>query len=160
MYFEMRICIGSRAAYQPFQLADTCQNFSRLGLPGAQFGHERSFGYTYPQAERSDYMQIKNFSFGATAAIVTSMGLIIGLDAATATKATILSGLLIVAIADNLTDSLSVHIYQESERLEPRAAFHATLVHVPKLITAYYARFPAMLWRRPRSRRGFRPRQI
>jgi len=79
--------------------------------------------------ETSDHMQIKNFSFGATAAILTSIGLIIGLDAATATKATILSGLLIVAIADNLTDSLSVHIYQESERLEPRAAFHATLTN-------------------------------
>lgn len=74
-------------------------------------------------------MQIRNFSFGATAAIVTSIGLIIGFDAATATKATILSGLLIVGIADNLTDSLSVHIYQESEQLEPRRAFHATLTN-------------------------------
>jgi VIT1/CCC1 family predicted Fe2+/Mn2+ transporter len=80
-------------------------------------------------SEISDYMKIRNFSFGATAAIVTSMGLIIGLDAATATRATILSGLLVVAIADNLTDSLSIHIYQESERLEPRAAFHATLTN-------------------------------
>jgi VIT1/CCC1 family predicted Fe2+/Mn2+ transporter len=74
-------------------------------------------------------MQIRNFSFGVTAAIVTSMGLIIGLDAATANKSTILGGLLIVAIADNLTDSLSVHIYQEAEQLEPRAAFHATLTN-------------------------------
>ena len=74
-------------------------------------------------------MQIRNYSFGATAAIVTSIGLIVGLDAATAAKATILSGLLIVAIADNLTDSLSIHIYQESERLEPRAAFRATLIN-------------------------------
>jgi VIT1/CCC1 family predicted Fe2+/Mn2+ transporter len=74
-------------------------------------------------------MPISHFSFGATAAIVTSIGLIVGLDAATATKATILSGLLIVAIADNLTDSLSIHIYQESERLEPRAAFRATLIN-------------------------------
>ncbi|OGA48047.1 MAG: hypothetical protein A3F74_14315 [Betaproteobacteria bacterium RIFCSPLOWO2_12_FULL_62_58] len=63
-------------------------------------------------------MHIRNFSFGAAAAIVTSMGLIIGLDAAAATKAAILSGLLIVAIADNLTDSLSVHMYQEAERLD------------------------------------------
>ena len=74
-------------------------------------------------------MQIRNFSFGATAAIVTSIGLIVGFDAATASKATILSGLLIVAIADNLTDSLSIHIYQESERLEPRTAFRATLTN-------------------------------
>ena len=74
-------------------------------------------------------MQIRNVSFGVTAAIVTSMGLVVGLDAATAAKATILSGLLVVAIADNLTDSLSIHIYQESEQLESRTAFHATVTN-------------------------------
>lgn len=57
------------------------------------------------------------------------MALVVGLDAATATPAAIVSGLLIVAIADNLTDSLSIHIYQESERLEKREAFRATLTN-------------------------------
>ena len=66
-------------------------------------------------------------SFGATAAIVTSMGLIIGFGAAGIARPTIIAGLLVVGLADNLTDSLSIHIYQEAERLEPRAAFHATL---------------------------------
>jgi VIT1/CCC1 family predicted Fe2+/Mn2+ transporter len=74
-------------------------------------------------------MIIKRFSFGGAAAIVTSVALIIGLDAATATKPTIIGGLLIVAIADNLTDSLSIHIYQESERLEGHEAFVATLTN-------------------------------
>ena len=37
------------------------------------------------------------------------------------------SALLIAAIADNLTDSLSVHMYQESERLEQREAFAGTI---------------------------------
>jgi len=72
---------------------------------------------------------INRFSFGGAAAIVTSMALIIGLDAATATKPTIIGGLLIVALADNLTDSLSIHIYQESERLERHEAFVATLTN-------------------------------
>ena len=72
-------------------------------------------------------MKVGNVSFGGTAAIVTSVALIFGLDAATATKGTIVSGLLIVALADNLTDALSMHVYQESERrLEPREAFIAT----------------------------------
>lgn len=69
------------------------------------------------------------FSFGGTAAVVTSMALIIGLAAASASKAAIVSGLLIVAIADNLSDSLSIHLYQESESLEPRAAFRSTLTN-------------------------------
>ena len=72
-------------------------------------------------------MKIANLSFGSTAAIVTSMALIFGLDAATATKSTIVSGLLIVALADNLTDALSMHVYEESHgRLQPREAFLAT----------------------------------
>jgi len=58
------------------------------------------------------------FSFGGTAAIVTSMALMAGFDAANAGRATLVSALLIAAVADNLTDSLSVHMYQESERLE------------------------------------------
>jgi VIT1/CCC1 family predicted Fe2+/Mn2+ transporter len=35
--------------------------------------------------------------------------------------------LLIAALADNLTDTLSIHVYQESERLEQREAFIGTL---------------------------------
>jgi VIT1/CCC1 family predicted Fe2+/Mn2+ transporter len=74
-------------------------------------------------------MDIRNFSFGGSAAVVTSASLIIGLDAAAASRATIVGGLLIVAIADNLTDSLSMHMYQESERLDARKAFRATLIN-------------------------------
>jgi VIT1/CCC1 family predicted Fe2+/Mn2+ transporter len=68
-------------------------------------------------------------SFGGTAAIVTSMALIAGLDAANAGKANMVSALLIAAVADNLTDSLSVHMYQESERLERKEAFVGTLTN-------------------------------
>ena len=39
------------------------------------------------------------------------------------------SALLIAAVADNLTDSLSVHMYQESERLEQKEAFVGTLTN-------------------------------
>ena len=68
-------------------------------------------------------------SFGGTAAIVTSMALIAGLDAARAQKTTMVSALLIAAVADNLTDSLSVHMYQESQRIEQREIFFGTLAN-------------------------------
>jgi VIT1/CCC1 family predicted Fe2+/Mn2+ transporter len=55
------------------------------------------------------------------------MALIVGLDAATAAKATVVTSLLIIGIGDNLTDSLSVHIYQESEKLAERKAFRTTV---------------------------------
>jgi hypothetical protein len=52
---------------------------------------------------------------GATAAIITSMGLIAGLTHGDNAKTGIITGLLIVAIADNISDSLGIHIYKESE---------------------------------------------
>lgn len=76
-----------------------------------------------------DLVDLRSVSFGSPAAIVTSMGLIIGLDAATATKAAVVGSLLIIGIADNLTDSLSVHIYQESEKLAQRRAFGTTVAN-------------------------------
>jgi VIT1/CCC1 family predicted Fe2+/Mn2+ transporter len=71
-------------------------------------------------------LQINRFSFGGTAGVVACAALIVGLGAAGVPKSVIVSSLLIVAFADNLTDSLSIHIYQESERLPPRQAFLAT----------------------------------
>ena len=83
-----------------------------------------------------DFVDLRSVSFGSPVAIVTSMGLIIGLDAATATKAAVVGSLLIIGIADNLTDSLSVHIYQEAEKLAHRRAFRTTVAnYFARLIT-------------------------
>lgn len=79
------------------------------------------------------------FSFGGTAAVVTSMALIMGLQAAAATRPAIVSGLLIVAVADNLSDSLSIHMYQESESLEPKAAFRSTVTNFATRLLATLA---------------------
>jgi VIT1/CCC1 family predicted Fe2+/Mn2+ transporter len=72
---------------------------------------------------------LRKLSFGGTAAIVTSMALIVGLGTVTTAKAAVVTSLLIIGIADNLTDSLSVHIYQESERLAERKAFGTTVAN-------------------------------
>ena len=71
----------------------------------------------------------RQYSYGSTAATVTSVGLIVGFDAASVSRAAIVSGLLIIALADNISDSLSIHVYQESENLESRAAFRATVAN-------------------------------
>lgn len=56
---------------------------------------------------------LTRFAFGATAAIMTSMALIVGLGSANSGKTGIVGGLLIIAVADNLSDTLSIHIYEE-----------------------------------------------
>lgn len=54
------------------------------------------------------------FSFGATSSTVTSLGIIFGLLTSGNPKASIIGSLLVVAIADNIADSLGIHIYRES----------------------------------------------
>lgn len=60
-------------------------------------------------------ININKFSIGATAAITTSMGLIAGLTQGDTARIGIITGLLVIAIADNISDSLGIHIYKESE---------------------------------------------
>ena len=69
---------------------------------------------------------LRRSSYGGTAAIVTSIGLVVGFAAASVSRMAIVGSLLVVGIADNLSDSLSVHLYQESEGLEPMDAIRST----------------------------------
>jgi VIT1/CCC1 family predicted Fe2+/Mn2+ transporter len=81
--------------------------------------------------------RLTSLSYGGTAAIVTSMGLIVGLSGNAASRAAIASSLLLVAVADNLSDSLAIHAYQESEKLDPVQAFRTTVGnYFSRLLTA------------------------
>ena len=81
--------------------------------------------------------RLTTLSYGGTAAIVTGMGLVVAFDAGTTSRATLISSLLVVAIADNLADSLAIHVYQESENLDARQAFRSTVAnYVTRLVVA------------------------
>ena len=54
------------------------------------------------------------FSFGATSSTVTSLGIVFGLLTSGNPKASIIGALLVIAVADNIADSLGIHIYRES----------------------------------------------
>ncbi|HEY4699475.1 MAG TPA: hypothetical protein VIH27_03785 [Nitrososphaerales archaeon] len=60
------------------------------------------------------------FSFGATSSTVTSLGIIFGLISTGNPKASIIGSLLVVAIADNIADSLGIHINRESTTYNTR----------------------------------------
>ena len=89
-------------------------------------------------------------SFGGTSALITSMGLILGLDAAASGRQGIISALLIIALADNLSDSLSVQVFMEAERLEHRKALISTVANFcTRLLVALS--FVALVIMLPRS---------
>ena len=60
---------------------------------------------------------LTRFSFGTTSAIVTSLAFVVGLSGSS--KAAIVVSLLVFAVADNVSDSLGLHIFQESELKQP-----------------------------------------
>ncbi|MFH1126464.1 MAG: hypothetical protein V1703_05020 [Candidatus Altiarchaeota archaeon] len=59
--------------------------------------------------------ELSRFSFGTTSAVTTSLALIVGLDETGNPKMSIVGALLVIALADNISDSLGIHIYQESQ---------------------------------------------
>jgi VIT1/CCC1 family predicted Fe2+/Mn2+ transporter len=58
---------------------------------------------------------IKGISFGLTSAIITTLGLMVGLHAGTHSKIVVLAGILTIAIADAMSDALGIHISEEAE---------------------------------------------
>jgi len=69
------------------------------------------------------------FSFGATSAIITNLGIITGLDTLTHPKLSITGALLVIALADNMSDSFGIHIYQESEHIGKKEVWLSTLTN-------------------------------
>ncbi len=58
---------------------------------------------------------LSRFSFGATSAVTGSLALMIGLNQLAVSKLGIIGALLVIAFADNIADSLGMHIYAESK---------------------------------------------
>jgi len=57
----------------------------------------------------------KGFSFGLTSGIITTLGLIVGLNSSTHSDIVIISGILVIAISDAMSDALGIHMSEEAE---------------------------------------------
>jgi len=54
-------------------------------------------------------------SFGLTSAVITTLGLMVGLHSGTHSKIVVLAGILIIAVADAFSDALGIHVSEEAE---------------------------------------------
>lgn len=71
----------------------------------------------------------KGFSFGLTSGIITTLGLIVGLDSATHSTLAVIGGILVIAVADAFSDALGMHISEESEiRHTPKEIWESTIM--------------------------------
>ncbi|MCJ7792824.1 MAG: hypothetical protein MUP45_02505 [Candidatus Marinimicrobia bacterium] len=55
------------------------------------------------------------FSFGLTSGIITTLGLIVGLNAGTHSRLVVIGGILTIAVADAFSDAMGIHIAEETE---------------------------------------------
>ena len=55
------------------------------------------------------------FSFGLPSGIVTTLGLMVGLNAVTQSRLVVIGGILTIALADSFSDAMGIHFLQESE---------------------------------------------
>ena len=70
----------------------------------------------------------KGFGFGLTSGIITTLGLIVCLSSSTKSLVAVLGGIIVIAIADSMSDSLGIHIAVEFEnRHTRREIWEATL---------------------------------
>lgn len=70
----------------------------------------------------------KGLSFGLTSGIITTLGLIVGLHSSTHSSKVVIGGILVIAIADALSDALGIHISEEaSNRRTPQQIWASTI---------------------------------
>jgi len=113
-------------------------------------------------AFRPDWSQLKkleNYILGSSAAVITNVSLIVGLGSGQAGKGPIIGGLLTIALADNIADSLGIHLYKESEGCGERSSavstalnfisrllVSLTFIGVVIVFTTYQAIVIAIVW--------------
>ena len=88
------------------------------------------------------------FSFGLPSGIVTTLGLMVGLNSSTHSQFVVIGGILTIAIADSLSDAMGMHFAQESEsHLSHQDVWKATLfTFLAKFIFSFIFIFPILLF--------------
>ena len=86
-------------------------------------------------------------SFGLTSAVITTLGLMIGLHSGTHSKIVVFAGILTIAIADAFSDALGIHISEEAKNTSTvKQVWGATVVtFLTKFLVAMTFVVPVLL---------------
>ncbi len=75
--------------------------------------------------------------FGVTSGVITTLGLMVGLYGSTDSKLAILGGIITIAIADAFSDSLGIHVSEESVEKSQDKVWRSTFfTFISKFFTA------------------------
>lgn len=87
-------------------------------------------------------------SFGLASGVITTLGLMVGLNAGTSSKMVVLGGILTIAIADSMSDAMGIHMSEESENVHTaKEVWISTFTtFIAKLIIALTFVIPLLLF--------------
>lgn len=88
------------------------------------------------------------FTFGLTSGVITTLGLMTGLESGTNSRLAVIGGILTIAVADACSDALGVHISAEAEGTNTeKQVWAATLsTFVAKFLMAMTFVIPVMIF--------------
>ena len=69
----------------------------------------------------------KGFGFGLTSGIITTLGMMIGLNQGTHSVSVIVAGIAVIAITDALSDSFAIFMADEAERNSEKSKWEETI---------------------------------
>ena len=86
--------------------------------------------------------------FGLTSAIITTLGLIVGLHSFSGSKMVIIGGIVTIAIADAFSDALGIHVSEEAENIhKTRDVWESTFTtFLTKFLFALTFMIPVLLF--------------
>ena len=62
----------------------------------------------------------KGLSFGLTSGVITTLGMIVGVNASTSSRLAVIAAIVAIAIADAFSDAVAMHVSEESEGVHAR----------------------------------------
>jgi VIT1/CCC1 family predicted Fe2+/Mn2+ transporter len=89
----------------------------------------------------------RGFSFGLTSGVITTLGLMVGLNSGTQSELAVIGGILTIAVADAFSDALGIHVSEESENEHTtKEIWEATLfTFLSKFLVAMTFTIPVIL---------------
>ncbi|MFT4310914.1 MAG: hypothetical protein ACMXYC_04765 [Candidatus Woesearchaeota archaeon] len=88
----------------------------------------------------------KGIAYGITSAVITTLGLFIGLSATQASKNILIGGVLSIAIADALSDAMGLHVAEESTKKHNKIWYQTFAAFATKLLVGLTFIVPILLF--------------
>jgi VIT1/CCC1 family predicted Fe2+/Mn2+ transporter len=85
--------------------------------------------------------------FGATSGVITTLGLMVGLEAGTQSLAAVFGGVVVIAVSDAMSDAMGIHLSEEADPESTRAHIWAATMwtFIAKFVVSISFSLP-LLW--------------